>query len=174
MVKFTEIVPVQKIIGRSLPPLCSDANLRNNHMQYDFKLSPWVKFKDYKSLDDCRLPGIYVLARFDSPPSSPASVTAKEIVYIGETTGQDIAKRLYQFGRTAFGRFPAHSGGSKFSDEFLDKRVCEQPPDDLYVAIMGVSPAGAEKASVYIKFLERAAIWLFFQKYNALPRCNSI
>ncbi|WP_143189368.1 hypothetical protein [Paraburkholderia lycopersici] len=142
-------------------------------MQDQFMLSAWVRYGEHKTLKDCRLPGIYVLAHFKKPPVSTASVTSKEVIYIGETTGQDIAKRLYQFGRSAFKRLPAHSGGWRYSDEFLGSSEIDQPPNNLYVSIMGVNQSDTEQATVYIKYLERSAIWLFFQKNKSLPRCNA-
>lgn len=142
-------------------------------MNDQFALSAWVRYTEHKELKDCQLPGIYVLAHFDKSPTAAPSVTAKEVIYIGETTEQNIAKRLYQFGRTAFRRFPAHSGGSRYSDTYLKSVTVDQPPANLYVSIMGISSANTEEAKVYIKYLERAAIWSFFQKNKSLPCCNA-
>ncbi|MCI3206394.1 MULTISPECIES: hypothetical protein [Pandoraea] len=142
-------------------------------MEDIFTLSDWAKYTDHKALDDLDLPGIYCLAHFEKPPTTAPSVTAKEIIYIGETTEQNIARRLYQFGRTAFKRYPAHSGGSRYSDTYLMSIPVDRPPENLYVAIMAFRSSNPEETKVYIKYLERAAIWSYFQTNHAIPSCNA-
>lgn len=43
----------------------------------------WHRWKDRGSLDGVHLPGVYLLAHFQTVPGGPADPTEKQIVYIG-------------------------------------------------------------------------------------------
>ena len=138
----------------------------------EFRFSNWIKYKDYKKLDGCKLPGVYIMAHFKKVPASTGSPSSKNVIYIGETTSQTIEKRLYQFGYSAFKHGIAHSGGWSYSYEFLNNEITEEIPDNLYVSIMGVDKPQLE-SKAYIKYLERAAIWDHFKKNKSYPICNN-
>jgi len=132
----------------------------------------WAKFKDYKSLEGAGLPGVYVLAHFQRKPSSAPNLSSANIVYVGETTGQTIAKRLYQFSQSAFYRKNGHSGGWTYSNKCLEGNTCETAPEDLYVAILPVDRPH-EESKAYIYLIERLVIWNYFQKNRTYPKCNT-
>lgn len=133
----------------------------------------WVKFDEYKTLEGKNFPGIYLLSHFKRKPNSLPNVTSKNIVYIGETTGQTISKRLYQFKQSAFLRKNGHSGGWTYSGEFLNRKKCEGAPNNLFVSILPVDRPEKE-SKAYIKLIERLLIWNFFQKNKDYPICNTV
>ncbi|MDM8356170.1 hypothetical protein [Pandoraea communis] len=143
-------------------------------MEGQFQFSAWVKYGEYQTIWDVRLRGIYLLAHFDTPPTQAPSVTDKNVIYIGGTTEQSMATKLLKFGQAAFQRAPAHSGGKKYSDGYLNSSIVEEPPENLYVATMGIPLTKTDEAKVYIKYLEQAAVWAFFQENKSLPRCNTV
>ncbi|RRJ82903.1 hypothetical protein [Aestuariirhabdus litorea] len=132
----------------------------------------WVQFKDYKCITGVGLRGVYILAHFSHKPSSPPKLTSANIIYVGETTGQTIAKRLYQFSQSAFFAKRGHSGGLTYSNQFLKGVPNVAPPENLYVAILPVDRPEKE-GKAFIKLIERAVIWEFFKKNGDYPACNT-
>lgn len=111
----------------------------------------WVRFGRHSDSPEAALPGVYLLAHFEGEPHKALGPTLSEIVYIGETTGQALAKRLYAFSRSAFSAQLAHSGGSTYSERFLEGRSVSGPPEDLYVALYGVNEK-PELSKAIVKF----------------------
>ncbi|WP_219704090.1 hypothetical protein [Marinomonas lutimaris] len=138
----------------------------------DYKFKEWVPFDSYKEIDGVGFPGVYILAHFTRKPYSEPCTSSSNIVYVGETTGQTISKRLYQFKQSAFLRKRAHSGGWSYSDKYLKGKISRESPNKLYVAILPVDRPHKE-SKAYIKLVERLVIWDFFQKNKAYPSCNT-
>src|SRR5437879_933083 len=114
------------------------------------KFNMWTPWVDRDSIDDRGHPGVYLLGRFEASPPALVDSLAESILYIGETCDPTLAKRWYQFHRSAFRQRFLHSGGSTFSVHFCDNSVSE-PPQWLYVAALPVlldEPHG----SAYIRF----------------------
>lgn len=79
-------------------------------------------------------PGIYMRANIqEQPPHSKPSISS-QLVYIGETCGQSLHDRLYQFNRSGFLDKFGHSGGATFARTFKPK----PEPACLFVSVMGV------------------------------------
>ena len=135
------------------------------------KFSNWFKFSGDLEQEGLKLPGVYVLAHFNRKPSSPPVLTTINIFYIGETTKQNIRKRLYQFSNSAFKRKCGHSGGWTYSDTYLNKMTIENVPPKLYVSILPVDRPEKE-SKAYIKYVERFIIWEYFKKNKDYPQCN--
>jgi hypothetical protein len=87
------------------------------------KFSKWMKFSEYKEFEGRNLPGIYLLANFKNKPNDKSNPLSPEVIYIGETTKQDLSKRLYQFSRSAFSRKKDHSGGLSYSKNILKNKT---------------------------------------------------
>ena len=138
------------------------------------KFSEWMKFSEYKEFEGRKFPGVYLVANLKRKPSGRPDPLSSKIVYIGETTKQDLSKRLYQFSRSAFCRKAGHSGGWSYSKEYLKKRKIEQPPKDLYIALLPVDKPCFEESSAYIKVVERVIIWNYYQSNGFIPFCNKI
>ena len=115
-------------------------------MDETIEFMPWVKWHARNLTQEMRNalsnPGVYLLARFPTPPvaSAPVTWTAKEVCYIGETAGlttdRDLRVRLHEFENVVYN--PAgnsrHRGALNYRAEF---DVCEID-DNLYVAIYPV------------------------------------
>ena len=138
----------------------------------DLKFGSWVRFEDVKDHADSILPGVYLLAHYDNKPINTPEVDSQDIIYIGETTSQTIRKRLYQFSNSAFFRKIGHSGGWTYSDTFLNSEVIDSPPLNLYVSFFAVDFSDPKESKAYIKYIERLAIWRFYQKNKTYPICN--
>ena len=108
-----------------------------------------------------------MLARFtDSPPPVRPSLSHK-LIYIGETCGQSLHKRLYQFHRSSFLGKVGHSGGATFANTYQ----AVQNPQWLYVTTAEVL-LEEPQASAYIRYAERALLWEYVQHHGAYPECN--
>lgn len=130
------------------------------------KFTPWIRWSNRKDLDLSK-PGIYLLGRFTvSAPTGKPDFSSK-LIYIGETCGQKLGRRLYQFQRSAFLGIEAHSGGSTFAREYSIK----SEPSWLYLSIQPVALAEPH-CSAYIRHVERALLWDYVQEHGKLPRCN--
>ena len=129
---------------------------------------PWEQY-DLRERTD--LPGVYLLAHMASVPAGPGDPLSSDVIYIGETTGQTLEKRLYQFARSAFSRKSGHSGGWTYSDTFLDGEVAESTPEGLYVALLSVDME-ARRAKAYIKAVERVTLWSYTEAHGRYPVCN--
>jgi len=137
------------------------------------KFTAWMKFDEYKNISEKNSPGIYLLATFNKKPTGRANPLAPEIFYIGETTKQNLAKRLYQFSRSAFSRKSAHSGGWSYSKHILKNQPRKAAPKNLYVAVISINKSEPEN-TIYIKLAERTLLWNYFKKNNSPPNCNKI
>lgn len=135
--------------------------------------SEWMKFSEYKTFSDRKLPGVYLLSHFYRKPSGEANPKSGKIIYVGETTKQTIAKRLYQFSQSAFNKKKGHSGGWTYSEKFLDSKIVKSAPPELHLALLPVDKEDIESAA-YIKVVERLIIWEFYQNHGEIPKCNSI
>lgn len=137
----------------------------------EIKFCRWVRFGSHSDLPDSKLPGVYLLAHFEIEPNEVPDPTQSEIVYIGETTGQTLDKRLGAFGRSAFFAKLGHSGGITYSQRFFGGARASELPEKLYVALYGVKAEPAlSKATV--KFVERLCLLRHVEVNGKYPICN--
>jgi hypothetical protein len=136
--------------------------------------SEWIRFPEYKEFTGRNSPGVYLLANFKRKPSGRPNPLSPKVVYVGETTKQDLSKRLYQFSRSAFSRKFGHSGGWSYSELFLNNKERKNSPENLYVALLAVDKSNIEESTVYIKAIERVIIWEYYQSNGFTPKCNKI
>ncbi len=131
------------------------------------RFTPWVPWAKRGEVSaDLSRPGVYLLAQSGRAPRKGKPALSRQIIYIGETCGQSLHSRLYQFNRSAFCKKPAHSGGLTFAKLRLG------PADDtLYVSVLS-SVYAEPKASAFIRYVERALLWSYVQVHGALPKCN--
>lgn len=125
--------------------------------------TPWLPWERRYELE-LSSPGIYLLAR---SPRKGKPTRSSKLLYIGETCGQTLRGRLYQFNRSAFLGKRAHSGGLTFARMFRRKTA----PGWLYISVLG-STKKEPYASAYIRFVERAVIWNHVQEHGVSPKCN--
>ena len=130
------------------------------------KFSAWTPWSERSTLS-LTLPGVYLLAEFkgQAPRGKPA--LSSKLIYIGETCGQTLHGRLYQFNRSGFlGKF-GHSGGATFA------RTYKASPDPswLFISIMAVD-LEEPHTSAFIRYAERALLWAYVQQHGAYPACN--
>ncbi len=137
------------------------------------KFSEWMKFSEYKTFPDRDYPGVYLLANFMRKPSGKANPKSEKIIYVGETTKQTIARRLYQFSQSAFSRKKGHSGGWTYSKRILENKIVKIPPAELCVALLPDYKEPTESIA-FIKVLERLIIWNYYQEHGRLPICNKL
>jgi len=138
------------------------------------KFSEWQKFDEFRCNEIAKFPGVYLLAHFDKVPKGSPVVTSPKIIYVGETTGQKITKRLYNFSRSAFSQEIGHSGGWTYSKKILNNGITSSTPGNLYVSAVSVSYDVPEiERKAFIKLVERLVIWEFYQKNKCYPLCNT-
>lgn len=134
-------------------------------------IGPWIPWRDRFNIKNCDQPGVYLLGQFEGGAPEAVDADADAVIYIGETCDQTLAKRWYQFNRSAFLQKPGHSGGWTFAATFCENQVVE-PFEWLYVAAYPVDME-EPKRSAHIRCVERLLLWTFVDRHNRLPRCNS-
>ena len=135
-----------------------------------YQFQPWVSWLRRCESQHCDRPGVYILARFDSPPSGIVDPTVAEIIYIGETCKNSLGGRWLAFNRSAFEQKDGHSGGRTFAAKYCHNRVV-QPPPWLHIAALPVE-LDEPHASAFIRYAERHLIWEYVQRHGAMPPCN--
>lgn len=93
------------------------------------RFSKWFRWQERDSAEGMECPGVYLLAHFPSGAPSETDSGAGEIVYVGETCGQNLQKRLRQFEKSAMTGEHAHAGGRTYHNKI------GQIKGDLYVAV---------------------------------------
>ena len=129
------------------------------------KFSAWTPWTDRSGLS-LTLPGVYMLAEFQETPRGKPALSSK-LIYIGETCGQSLHGRLYQFNRSGFLGKRGHSGGATFARTFKAK----PDPSWLYISVLGVD-LQEPQSSAFIRYAERALLWAYVQQHGAYPACN--
>jgi len=121
--------------------------------------SPWIPWNARSNIPKADFPGVYLLAQFNSLPSSTnANPLDPHIVYIGETCNNSLRGRLEQFNRSAFKGKSGHSGGHSYAEKF--NRDFKSDGVNLYVAAFAVSlPAHIQH--LFIRWVERHLILQF-------------
>ncbi len=129
--------------------------------------SSWVQWANRKKLKNRDLPGVYLLARFKSPPNR-VNLRAEEIIYIGETC-KKLMSRWGQFNRSAFKGKRGHSGGHTYRRKRLGSEK------GLYVSAFPVpeNGLGVECRPLFIRYVERKLMLEFAKKWGKAPVCNS-
>jgi hypothetical protein len=130
------------------------------------KFTSWHRWSDRYDLP-VHLPGVYMLGQFQRRPNPGKPQISSKIIYIGETCGQTLRGRLYQFHRSGFMNKLAHSGGSTFYKTFKP----EPDPTWLFISVLAVEQPEPH-SSAFIRFAERALLWSYVQRYGTLPSCN--
>lgn len=132
--------------------------------------SEWHAWDDVKSIPCGNLPGLYIIARFQSKPQGAAQPNAQELIYIGETHGksQSISKRLQKFFKASqVGEMiHKHSGGNRFN------RIMGNDLNNVYAAGFAPIMKDARFLNSFIFYTERKLIWEYIILYGRIPRCN--
>jgi len=133
----------------------------------EIKFTPWITWKERKTITGKKLPGVYLLSHFDMKPNKEsANPRSKEIIYIGETSKRTLNERLNQFERSAFKRKNDHSGGKNYREIFSDQGEC------LYVALFHVCDLDDKIHPLFIKYIERKLILEYALEWGESPICN--
>ena len=131
----------------------------------ELKFRPWTLWLHRGDIDGSELPGIYLLARFKCVVPKRVDPLDAEVVYVGETSGQDLNARWYQFNRSAFeGKF-GHSGGKSYREKVA------KTPTSLYLAALPVD-FGEPLSSTFIRYIERLVLLEYVCKHGMRPICN--
>lgn len=138
-------------------------------MAKDMSFSPWLAWELRGQLEGATKPGVYVLGLFPGGPPRRVDLLDDRIVYVGETCGQTLQKRWWQFDRSAFQEKPGHSGGWTYRDSI------GATSRGLHVSALPVSfeEQPLHHAQAYIRYIERKLIWEFVQRHHRMPTCNS-
>ncbi|MFO8056784.1 MAG: hypothetical protein R6V10_05775 [bacterium] len=135
-------------------------------MQKNKRLSEWMPWSRKDNFNGKNNPGVYVLAKFSGKlPSGPADPSISNVIYIGETCNQSLARRWYQFGRSAFESRGGHSGGWTYLELFGDSG------HDLYVAALAITKE-EPYLSADIRLIEREFLSKYVYANNEYPNCN--
>ncbi len=142
----------------------------------DIVFSKWTRWTARTNLGEIiNLHGVYILARFTTPPPGNANPQAQEVIYIGETCAQSLKKRWSDFDHAAFDKGHNHSGGRKYKKEFPGNG------NNLFVAAFPVSKLNDEICDelnnklrpFFIRYVERKLIWEYAEKYLTHPKYNT-
>lgn len=125
--------------------------------------TPWLPWRDRRKIGDDHYPGVYILARFRTPPLA-MDVVDRRILYVGETTQRTLAQRLYEFERSAVLGKNGHSGGHTYATVFRGTR-------GLFVSALPVV-ADEPHLSAFIRATERLVLWAYVERHGAAPWCN--
>ncbi len=131
----------------------------------DLRFGQWTFWRDRGEIQGLRHPGIYILAIFKHGAPKVVDPLASEVVYVGETSGQDLRSRWNQFHRSAFeGKF-GHSGGTNYRKMIGD--------GFRYLYVAGLPYDFDEPySSTYIRYLERLVLLEFVVRHGRRPTCN--
>lgn len=149
---------------REIDPRLDAEGLRALGHKPGITFTQWHRWKDRDSLEGTHLPGVYLLAQFQTVPDGPADPTEKQIVYIG-ATDRPLTERWRNFDRAIAGKAENHSGGKTYHKLF-GYRV-----DDLYVS---ACPVSLEKkfSWLFSQYVEAKLLWEFVWQWGSRPACN--
>ena len=133
------------------------------------EFSHWVGWDQRESIPGCRSNGVYLLAHFQNAvPIGNASPLEENIIYIGETHHQGLAKRWRDFHRSASTGRKSHAGGMTYYERF------KELSGDLYVAASVTFPSSwsERQRCFYIRYAEARLVAEFCLKYRTDKLCN--
>ena len=145
----------------------SDSRPSEAVVEPEREFSPWKKWEARDQLNGKDYAGIYVLARFSSPPTDEADPLNDHVVYIGETCENSLSGRLYQFNRSAFFAKAGHSGGWAYRERMGTAW------DGLYVTVFPIRNLAEPHRSAFIRRMERQLLWEYVKRWGRRPLCNS-
>lgn len=134
-----------------------------NELQFGLWL-PWSKRSQSKCAE---LPGVYLLAHFDSIQPGRVDPTTREVVYIGQTAANSLKRRWTNFEKSATTGKSSHSGGRNYHDAFPQSELAR-----LHVNPLPVYDISGRELRAYLLFVERSLIWSYFTRWGELPACN--
>ncbi len=127
---------------------------------------PWTAWSAHTTLPNIHLPGIYLLALFDSEPPRRVDPLDEAILYIGEVSDNGLLRRLYQFGHSAFDDKPGHTGGLLYRESIGDEG------ESLYVAACPVQHLSRDLRPLFIRYVAHKLLWEWARTWGAAPLCN--
>ncbi len=133
----------------------------------NIQFSVWKAWSKRDSIKNSgKYPGIYLLAQFPDGPPRKVNISSKNIVYVGETVGQTLQGRWYQFDRSAFrGKF-GHSGGKTY------RIIIGRSSRSLFVSAFPVTYDTETFSKAYIRYVERLLLYHYVRKHGDFPKCN--
>lgn len=130
------------------------------------RFTRWKKWTARHDLQSTRSPGIYIMAHLKRVPRTGTDPRARAVVYIGQTCGQTLRKRLDQFHKSASTGKRAHSGGRRYYRTFGGV----QP--ELYFAVLPVIYGRPRLRDAAIQLLESYLLDRYRKRWKRLPVCN--
>lgn len=131
------------------------------------KFTTWIRWKDRKKLAGFQAPGVYILANFtEDIPQKTGNPLDKRVIYIGETTKNNLKNRCNQFHRSAFLLRAGHSGGITY------RKVVDRDESSLYIAVFPLVDISEPISTMYIKFVERKLLLEYTKEWGNPPKCN--
>ena len=131
------------------------------------RFSPWIPWSQRDAIKNSNnYPGVYLLARFLDDAPKRFNMFSKEIVYVGETVGQTLQGRWYQFNRSAFQNKYGHSGGKTHRSEIGGSQR------SLFVSALPVTFKNDIFRKAYIRYVERLLLYDYVRHYGDFPTCN--
>ena len=137
--------------------------------------SAWMPWSDRNSHAEIECPGVYAIARFDSPPDRAQFSLREELIYFGMTNSKGGLKyRLKQFDRTISGHLE-HGGADRVLHAYPNySRLLPK----LFVAVAPFpcdvssnKPSDLCVMGEVAKF-EYLCLAAFVRKFGRLPRFN--
>lgn len=133
--------------------------------------SKWIPLSRFRQLHTGELPGVYVVTASRSQPVK-ITIVDPSVVYIGETVGQNLYKRLYQLDRSLRGKL-AHSGGLTLGKKGFKGKSLWLAIRSFPLAYGMADSASKNLRSSQIRSLERALLHEYVLKNERYPAGNS-
>lgn len=133
--------------------------------------SKWIPLARFRQLNTGELPGVYVVAASRSQPFR-ISIVDPCVVYVGETVGQSLHKRLYQLGRSLRGKL-AHSGGLTLGKKGFKGKSLWLAIRSFPLAYGMTNDVAEALRSSQIRSLERTILHEYVLKNERYPAGNS-
>ena len=133
----------------------------------EIKFSSWYEWNDREHIPNMDKWWVYIIAKFDVlPDGENANYIDENIIYMWETCGQTLRKRLIQFNNSAFLSKDGHSGWWSYNSAYWDIG------DNLYVAICPVFDLPEYFIPLYIRYIERKIMLDYAIKHNKATKLN--
>lgn len=152
--------------SHAMNTLCSKAKAQQQLRKLRF--SQWTRWENRNNLPEISFPGLYIIAHRQRGSRLMANPQSKRVIYIGQTCGQTLLRRLRQFNRSATDGRRSHAGGRSYFGEFGGVQ------SEMYVAVLPVKKGSELDRRSYIQGLEAFLRSNYARRWGKLPVCNRV
>ena len=140
---------------------------RSEEREPAVRFCPWTPWPRRNEITNSHLPGVYLLATWDTEPPAQTDPRSEALIYVGETTEQSLQGRWQQFDRAAFESRPGHTAGLAYRDILADDG------ESLYVATFVPEGLRRDLRTLFIRYIERRLLWEWARRHGEPPMLNT-